>query len=126
MKNDPQSMNDIAPFAAAERHVEKLLLSYGHTILARNYLVPKMGEIDLISFHGGTIYATEVKARQTKDQFGSSSRFTRAKQQKVIKTLYHYLARNRQQDRDLGLLAAEVFWDKDYVIRDCVIREWEM
>ncbi len=126
MINESYSMNDIPPFVSAERHVEKVLLSYGHIILARNYRVPRLGEIDLISLHKGKVYAVEVKARQVTDRYGAESRFTAAKQQKVIKTLYRYLSDQHQTDRELGLLAAEIYWDRDFVIRDCSIHEWEI
>ncbi len=125
MMNQWSSVNDIQPFQRAERYVEDLLLSYGHRILKRNYEVHNLGEIDLLSLYEGTIYATEVKARQQSGRYEATETFLRSKQQRIYKTLYHYLRNQGQSDRPLGILAAEVYWDRNNRIREARIRPWE-
>ncbi len=116
----------LLPFAEAERRVESLLKSQGHRILARNFAIHNLGEIDIISLRNGVIFATEVKARQHENHdFGAETKFIRTKQRRIINTLYAYLAKQGQFDRPLALLAAEVFWDRQHTISKLVVRPWE-
>ena len=54
----------------AENHVAHYMSSLGYQILARNYTIPGMGEIDIIARHARDIYFVEVKARSNPDPFG--------------------------------------------------------
>lgn len=54
----------------AETHVAHYMASLGYQILAMNYTVPRMGEIDIVARHARNIYFVEVKARSNPDPFG--------------------------------------------------------
>jgi len=75
--------------------------------LVRNYRV-KSGEIDLIAQHGQYIIFVEVKLRSSavfglpRESVGYS------KQQKIIKTAMHYIAKNKLHDQDFRFDVIEV------------------
>lgn len=78
----------------------QFLTAQNLSIIATNYHLPKVGEIDIIALHKPdqnnaitrpTLVFVEVKAR-TDSQFAKSyETITPAKQQKIIKTAEHFL-----------------------------------
>lgn len=114
-------------FIQAERFISSELEADGHVILAHNYFAHNVGEVDIISYKDGILYATEVKARKEKDRFGGAlAQFTPAKQARVIKALYHYATYRGQSDTQIKILAASIVWDEDNNIIDHNIRDWEL
>ena len=122
-----EQLEDLNAFIRAERCISNVLSEQGHTVLAHNYFVHKLGEIDIITKKDGVLYAVEVKARQVDDQFGGpAAQFTHEKQQRVIKTLKHYASYQNQYDIDMQLLAATVEWDENNNIVSHNIFPWEL
>ncbi len=81
----------------------------GYKILEKNYLKP-MGEIDIIAQKGEYISFIEVKTRQS-DAFGlPCEAVTKAKQQRIIKTAYAYIA-EQNLDASYSFDIIEVFHD---------------
>ena len=77
---------------AYEKAAEKFLLQQGLSLKSRNYHT-KRGEIDLIMKHGNTLVFIEVRYRKYQ-HFGSAEEtITRAKQEKIIFSAKHYLAK---------------------------------
>ena len=113
-------------YQRAERLVGRCLEKAGHVILAYNYSVHNIGEIDVISLCDGTLFATEVKARQVDTISESERAFNRVKQQRVLRTFRIYLVSQGQTDRDLGLLAARVLWDSRNKIQSIQIDPWPL
>ena len=121
---DSTSLN---AFIRSERYICELLENRGHTILAQNYFVHNVGEVDIISMKDGVLYATEVKARKTHDQFGGAkAQFTIEKQSRVIKALQHYASYQNQHDIQVKLLYAAIKWDDQQVIVDCELLDWDL
>ena len=111
-------------YQQAERMVGRHLESAGQLILAYNYTVYNIGEIDVISFCDGTLFATEVKARQVHTISESERDFNRNKQQRVLKTFRTYLASQGQINRDLQLLAARVYWNRRNEVQSIQVDPW--
>ncbi len=54
----------------AETCVARYMAALGYQILATNYTVSRMGEIDIIAKHDANVYFVEVKARSNPNPFG--------------------------------------------------------
>lgn len=115
---------DAKDYVRAESFAAEKLRREGHIILARNYRVPGVGELDIVSMKAGRIYATEVKARQKGGELGTAGAFTPVKRARTIRTLMYYLAEQNQMDRPLALLAAEVLWDHQHEPYEARLTDW--
>ncbi|MCX7116850.1 MAG: YraN family protein [Legionellales bacterium] len=82
----------------AEKEALHYLLSQGLTWIESNYHC-RMGEIDLIMWHGETLVFVEVKARASRVYGGAVASVTYAKQQKLIKTASLYLLHKKSYDK---------------------------
>ena len=75
---------------------EKQALSYlqeqGLSLICQNYYC-RFGEIDLIMLDQDTLVFIEVRYRKNSDFGGALASITKRKQDKIIKTAKHYLAR---------------------------------
>ncbi len=70
------------------------LVKKGYKILEIQYLTP-MGEIDIIAKDKDTIVFVEVKYRKSTKNGMPLESITKAKQQKIIKTAYYYITKNK-------------------------------
>ncbi len=77
--------------AAAEARAAHYLEARGLQIVARNYR-SRYGEIDLIAQDGAMLVFVEVRARKSSVFGGAAASITPAKQQKITRTAWHYLA----------------------------------
>jgi putative endonuclease len=77
--------------AMAERHLKKM----GYQILERNYR-NRLGEIDLIARHNGTLVFVEVKTRRSDRYGGPRFAITPQKQKKLTNVALFYLKQTRQ------------------------------
>jgi putative endonuclease len=67
-----------------ERLAQEYLAGRGYKILAANYRVGRLGEIDLIASAGDKIYFVEVKSR-TSNRYGTAAEAVSYKKQKTIR-----------------------------------------
>lgn len=80
----------------SEDYVADYLVSRGATILARNFSVPRVGEIDIICSYAGKVLVIEVKSRDVNERFGSPEEaVTPSKQRKIMQTMVTYCAENK-------------------------------
>ncbi|MFA5241363.1 MAG: YraN family protein [Sulfuricella sp.] len=80
----------------AEDHAAAFLQSRGLRLVARNYRC-RMGEIDLIMEHGGTLVFVEVRLRRSDNFGGAAASITGHKQRKLIHAAQHYLQQQTRQ-----------------------------
>lgn len=74
-----------------ESYALELLRRRGHRLLQRNFRCPQ-GEIDLITWHAGTLVFTEVKARAEDDARHPAESVTESKRRRISKAARRYLA----------------------------------
>lgn len=80
----------------AENHAASFLQRQGLRLVARNYRC-RMGEIDLIMEHGGTLVFVEVRLRRSGNFGGAAASITGHKQRKLIHAAQHYLQQQARQ-----------------------------
>lgn len=94
---------------AGELAVAQYLQSHGFTLLAHQYLVPRLGEIDLVMKKGTCLYFIEVKSRSGTPSHGSGlEQITAAKLKKIRKTALAYCQSTGNMNTETRILAAEV------------------
>ncbi len=107
-----------------ERRAHQLLIDNGLHILASNYVVHRVGEIDIIaqqkiSTRQGTLetlVCVEVRARR-RSQFGqASSTISYAKQKRLISTMSHFISAHGYDTMDVrfDVIAFDIM-DDDYL-----------
>ncbi len=78
-----------------EKNAADYLKKSGFKIIEMNYLLPPVGEIDIIAKDKKTFVFVEVKFRKNKN-FGSPCEFVnKSKQLKITKTALHYIKKNK-------------------------------
>ncbi|MET0979701.1 MAG: ribonuclease HII [Candidatus Saccharimonadales bacterium] len=92
---------------AGEDVASDYLKKQGHDIIDRNWRT-KFCEIDIISFHDGTIYFTEVKYRKKDDQGGGLAAITTQKQRQMKFAAEYYALKNKLKDTNMRLAAIDV------------------
>jgi putative endonuclease len=80
-----------------EEHVAQYLIQQGFAIVARNYR-KKYGELDLVATKGDLCAFVEVKARAY-HLFETEVLVPQAKQKKMIKTAYAFIAEHKIIDK---------------------------
>lgn len=83
----------LATGAFGEKLAVRELRDAGLQILARNYRVEGLGEIDVIALDGCTLCFVEVKTRQMSERSRPGDAIDREKRQRVCRTARHWLAR---------------------------------
>lgn len=111
-------------FRQAEDFAAEALKKMGHIIIARNYNVPQLGELDIVSLRQGCLYAVEVKARKRGRTAGSRGAFSAAKQYRTRRALRLFMQEQGQSGRNSSLLAAEITWDPNQRIKGCRFADW--
>lgn len=93
--------------AVAEQAVASHLTRQGYFLLAANYRVPRLGELDLVMQRGRTIYVIEVKARTSAKAYGGAlAAITPAKLARLRRTTQFFLQEKRIMNTDISFLAA--------------------
>lgn len=80
----------------AENHAAAFLQNHGLRLVARNFRC-RMGEIDLIMEHAGTLVFVEVRMRRSENFGGAAASITGHKQRKLIHAAQHYLQQQTKQ-----------------------------
>ena len=95
--------------AFAEKYVSDDLVRRGLKLLASQYSVPRLGELDLVLLRDQRLIVVEVKAREHPDLFGGGlSAITSAKIRRMTKTALHFAQKHDYLHCDISFLAAEV------------------
>lgn len=104
----------------AETATVELLKSQGYEISAVNYLIARIGELDIIARKNDCLFFVEVKSRMpSADRFGGlPATITPAKLIKMRKTAWCYIKEHRLMNCDASFLAALVNLEKDGKIGD--------
>ena len=80
----------------SEEYVANYLTRRGAKILARNYTVHNVGEIDIICEFKGKILVIEVKSRDSRERYGTPEEaVTPSKQNKVMHTAVEFCRENK-------------------------------
>lgn len=82
--------------AAAEDKALAYLQAQGLVLLAQNWHVARVGELDLVMREGNTLVFVEVRQRGYAAFGGALASITPAKQAKIIRTAQHFLAKYEQ------------------------------
>ena len=97
---------------ASEDFVAKYLEQRGSKILARNFAVHNVGEIDIICEYKGKILVIEVKSRDSRERYGSPQEaVTKSKQQKIMRTALEYCKQNHIALERVSYFVAGVIHD---------------
>jgi len=100
---------------AAEIKARAYLEKHGLVWICSNYFCPQ-GEIDLIMRDRETLVFVEVRYRRRADYGESVETVARRKQQRLIKTAWHYLLETHQVDKVngrfdvIGLIGDKIYW----------------
>jgi putative endonuclease len=98
------------PFGAkGELAARKHLRSRGHRILDTNY-THKLGELDIVSEHNGSIVFTEVKARTKSEGFRPADNLGPAKIRKLRRIAEIYLKHRALTDRPVQFDVIELVY----------------
>jgi putative endonuclease len=95
----------------AEAAVADHFLRLGHTVVAQNYAVANLGELDLILEQADLLTIVEVKARRPGTYGGPAAAITRAKRQKLRRTALHFMQHHALMNKRVQFLAALVEFD---------------
>lgn len=102
---------------AAELAVAEDLARRGLKLLAHQFKVPNLGEIDLIMSSPSRLYFIEVKARSDQAAYGGgAAAISPAKQKRLRKTALYYLQKHNLMNNDTRFLAALVTLSKQQPI----------
>ena len=97
---------------SSEEYVARLLEGRGAVILARNFAVHNVGEIDIICEYKGKILVIEVKSRDSRERYGTPEEaVTKSKQQKIMRTALEFCKENRIDLERVSYFVAGVIHD---------------
>ena len=97
---------------ASEEYVVKFLEGRGAVILARNYAVHNVGEIDIICSYKEKILVIEVKSRDYRERYGTPEEaVTKTKQNKIMKTTLEFCKENHISLDKVSYFVAGVIHD---------------
>ncbi len=93
----------------AETAVADYLQEQGYQICARNYLVPRLGELDLVAWRDGQLAIVEVKARSDASAYGGlPETITPGKIKRIRRAALCFLKEKHMMNIDVSILAALV------------------
>ena len=96
-----------------EEAVAHYLTNRGFRLIARNYNVPGVGELDLIFEKEGVLYITEVKSRRNNGPYPHSMEAVDfRKRKRIFKTTKRFMAERGYFNRDIVFLLGCVTHDE--------------
>ena len=94
---------------AAEQAVAGKLEQEGYRIIARNYRINRLGELDLVAWKDNRLVIIEVKARSRAEAYGGLAvTITPAKVRRLRQTAWCFLKEKQMMNCDVMFLAALV------------------
>lgn len=102
----------------AENAVCAELEAHHYRILCRNYLLPRLGELDVIAERQERLVFVEVKGRVSDGFGGPFAALTASKRLRLRRTAEHYLQRHVEMHNDIIFLAAAVWLDSQGSVRN--------
>ena len=98
--------------AQAESDVAAYFLDQGYTLLARNYRVTDLGELDLVLQRDDLLTIVEVKARHSVRYGFPEEAVIRAKRRRLSETALHFAQQYGLLNKRIQFLAAAVQTDE--------------
>jgi len=106
----------------AEDAVAKYMQNRGYRLVARNYTVHNVGELDLVFEKGGEIYVTEVRSRRNTGPYPISSETVDfKKRKKLMRTTRYFLSNRGYDNRNVVFLIGSVTHDRNGIIQNVEI-----
>lgn len=106
----------------AEDAVVSQMLRDGYRLLARNYAVYNVGELDSVFERDGDVYVVEVKARiEGNDYAAPEESISANKYRKLVKTAQIFVHRKRLYDSNIIFLIGAVTHNRDGLIQNVKI-----
>ncbi len=103
----------------SEDYVANYLERRGAKILARNYSVHNVGEIDIICAYKEKVLVIEVKSRDFRTRYGTPEEaVTKTKQQKIMRTMLEYCKENNIRLERVSYYVAGVIHASDGTVID--------
>lgn len=110
----------------AENAVTNVLLKRGFKLLARNFSVHNVGELDIVMERDFTLYVFEVKARKLDSGYEDPiDAITPAKRRKIINTTRIFVSKYRLYDYNICYFAGLVLHNRDGIIQKIKIVPFE-
>ncbi len=119
--SDIRPEETVAKGRLAERMTADLFRQNGFSVLARNYVVHRTGEIDLILNRGDILYVVEVKSvhrAHARSDYDPLERIGRLKCARLRKVTEIYLSRHRLTQFYVQLLAVSISLSAERKILD--------
>lgn len=120
-------LDDLDIFIRAEAYVNEILDKDEHLILANNYYVHNLGEIDIISKKGQYLYATLVLVKnKTNTDYTELENSYNQNKLSVYRALKHFTSYRKLNAEKRKLQIALVTYDNDYKFIDYNISSWDL
>ncbi|MGI6545655.1 MAG: YraN family protein [Fastidiosipilaceae bacterium] len=119
--SDIRPEETVAKGRLAERLTADLFRQNGFSVLARNYVVHRTGEIDLILNRGDTLYVVEVKSvhrNHARSDYDPLEKIGRLKCARLREVTQIYLSRHRLTQFYVQLLAVSIHLSAERKILD--------
>ena len=110
----------------AEDRVVEVMLRHGYRLLARNYEVHNVGELDAVMAKGDCIYVIEVKSRYEGNcsVYDPALSITPSKIRKIKNTTREFIAEKRLFGKNIIFLVGLVSHSRDGFIHNVEITEF--
>ncbi|MBO4579474.1 MAG: YraN family protein [Clostridiales bacterium] len=96
-----------------EDAVAQYLTKRGFRLIARNYNIPGVGELDLVFEKEGVLYVTEVKSRRNQGPYPHSVEAVDfRKRKRIFRTTKRFMAERGYFNRDIVFLLGSVTHDE--------------
>lgn len=106
----------------AEDAVVSKMVSEGYRLLARNFAVHNVGELDSVFEMDGDIYVVEVKSRMEGNDYAAPEEsISASKYRKLVKTAQIFINRRRLFDSNIIFLIGAVTHNRDGLIQNVKI-----
>ena len=109
----------------AEDAVTRILMRKGLKLVARNYSIPNIGELDIVMVKGRYLYVIEVKSRLENNLQSPIDAIDRNKRNKILKTTRIFMLREGYTDYDVIFLAGCVTHNREGVVQKIEIIPFE-